>query len=586
LESILKLYGIGKNQAKSDRRELLVDKDVLINMSSKNSSQNPNSERKSSTAGSQAESKRQTSGAKSNTCKNNSPGIELLAKLPPECSTNDQVFGPFWNSFCQEWSRKLPLHTTIASGGSDSTYSNPFVKQTERKYDASWMKIFPHKNGSRVTSSQLLPHLLLEHMDKENMAKQEKTTSLRQKDLEDTKCDIIVIQVPGPIKKIFKTWMNFSRNIYNWSLSELRKPRDKKLSKTGLRNDAKKYFLDQYKGLNMPCTSLEYAVFEAHKNWTQFGKKCKFKKSHQLKQEISLDTRNLIKNGQIYPTNVKSQLVKAGYSQREAKKMTDEFVIKKSITSEQISKLIWDKQSGKMSLAIPKPVKFRKRTTRKNCLASVDPGVSPFATYYSLGSWGMIGEKWYQKAKGYLKKSDELLKKEKESARHWQKARLRKAAARCRLKVQNIVKNLHYQGANFLTKSFQYILLPKMNTKNMVSTEKRNISRHVARAIMTSSQYRFRQILIRKAKENSSTVILCKEHYTSKTCSNCGSLKNDLGSKKVYECDNCGITLHRDYNGARNILIRNLTLDRERSNGISLSDGSFPSDVSTSGGMQ
>ena len=49
---------------------------------------------------------------------------------------------------------------------------------------------------------------------------------------------------------------------------------------------------------------------------------------------------------------------------------------------------------------------------------------------------------------------------------------------------------------------------------------------------------------------------LVNEYYTSKMCSNCGNIKEDLGSSKIYKCDKCGIKIGRDINGGRGIMIR------------------------------
>ena len=49
------------------------------------------------------------------------------------------------------------------------------------------------------------------------------------------------------------------------------------------------------------------------------------------------------------------------------------------------------------------------------------------------------------------------------------------------------------------------------------------------------------------------------ESYTSKTCGSCGFIKENLGGNKVYKCDSCGLEIGRDHNGARNILLKNMT---------------------------
>jgi len=44
------------------------------------------------------------------------------------------------------------------------------------------------------------------------------------------------------------------------------------------------------------------------------------------------------------------------------------------------------------------------------------------------------------------------------------------------------------------------------------------------------------------------------EAYTSKTCSCCGTVKHDLKVKdRVYNCNNCELSISRDKNGAINI---------------------------------
>lgn len=50
-----------------------------------------------------------------------------------------------------------------------------------------------------------------------------------------------------------------------------------------------------------------------------------------------------------------------------------------------------------------------------------------------------------------------------------------------------------------------------------------------------------------------------KEDYTSKTCGNCGYIKNNLGANKIFECDKCKKIFDRDINGARNIYLKYLT---------------------------
>lgn len=52
---------------------------------------------------------------------------------------------------------------------------------------------------------------------------------------------------------------------------------------------------------------------------------------------------------------------------------------------------------------------------------------------------------------------------------------------------------------------------------------------------------------------------LLEPQYTSKTCSQCGAIKDNLTLKdRVYICDNFGYEIHRDINASVNILERGL----------------------------
>jgi putative transposase len=50
-------------------------------------------------------------------------------------------------------------------------------------------------------------------------------------------------------------------------------------------------------------------------------------------------------------------------------------------------------------------------------------------------------------------------------------------------------------------------------------------------------------------------VVEVTEEYTSKTCTKCGRINQKLGGSKVFRCG-CGMVLDRDFNGARNILLK------------------------------
>ena len=134
---------------------------------------------------------------------------------------------------------------------------------------------------------------------------------------------------------------------------------------------------------------------------------------------------------------------------------------------------------------------------------------------------------------------------------------------RIRQKIRNLVDEVHKKLTKWLVSNYEMILLPQFETSQMVTRAKRRIGSKTARQMLTWSHYRFQQRLLNKTREyRGSQVIVCDEAYTSKTCGHCGKLHEKLGGNKTFKCPYCDIRMDRDMNGARNILLRYLTLNR------------------------
>ncbi|CAG8439319.1 5949_t:CDS:2 [Scutellospora calospora] len=71
--------------------------------------------------------------------------------------------------------------------------------------------------------------------------------------------------------------------------------------------------------------------------------------------------------------------------------------------------------------------------------------------------------------------------------------------------------------------------------------------------------YFIRTIILHKSREYMTDIVECTEEYTSKTCGVCRIINDKLGSSKVFKCKDCGYVYDRDFNGARNILLKYLT---------------------------
>jgi putative transposase len=145
--------------------------------------------------------------------------------------------------------------------------------------------------------------------------------------------------------------------------------------------------------------------------------------------------------------------------------------------------------------------------------------------------------------------------------------KLRKVMLRIHKKIRCIVDECHRKLAKWLCENYRVVLLPEFKTQGMTRRGQRRIHSKTARAMCTWSHYRFRQHLLHKAREHPwCHVILCSEEYTSKTCGCCGNIHDRLGGSKVFRCplSTCKVEVDRDFNGARNIFLRYLTILHER----------------------
>ena len=80
-------------------------------------------------------------------------------------------------------------------------------------------------------------------------------------------------------------------------------------------------------------------------------------------------------------------------------------------------------------------------------------------------------------------------------------------------------------------------------------------NKYLAKAIQQQGFYEIRRQLEYKCKFNGISLLIANRFYpSSKLCSCCGNKKNDLKLKdRIYKCDNCGITIDRDFNASINL---------------------------------
>lgn len=117
-------------------------------------------------------------------------------------------------------------------------------------------------------------------------------------------------------------------------------------------------------------------------------------------------------------------------------------------------------------------------------------------------------------------------------------------------RLANIRNNHIHQATTMIVKTKpSRIVVETLNIKGMMK------NRHLAKAIAEQCLYTFQTYLQYKCTQYGIEYVKADRFYpSSKTCSNCGSIKHDLKlSDRTYICPKCGFIGDRDFNASVNL---------------------------------
>ena len=153
--------------------------------------------------------------------------------------------------------------------------------------------------------------------------------------------------------------------------------------------------------------------------------------------------------------------------------------------------------------------------------------------------------RFYRQMLDNLAKAQRVLSRRTKGSARWHKQRI--AVAKLHEKVANQRKNFLHHKSKELAINYDAVAIEDLNMKGI--SQALNFGKSVA----DNGWGMFTTFLSYKLQEQGKKLVKIDKWYPStKTCSNCGNVKEIPLSERVYSCT-CGANLDRDMNAARNI---------------------------------
>jgi putative transposase len=173
----------------------------------------------------------------------------------------------------------------------------------------------------------------------------------------------------------------------------------------------------------------------------------------------------------------------------------------------------------------------------------IDLGLEAFGTL--ANGTRMENPRHYRKAEQALKKAHRRVSRRKKGSKRRKKAV--QLLARKHQKVRRQRTDFHHKTALALLRQYDTIYHEDLQTANMVRNHQ------LAKSITDAGWSAFLSILSNKAACAGRSVVAVPPAYTSQACSGCGAIVSKDLSVRWHECPDCGTSLHRDHNAAKNI---------------------------------
>lgn len=217
----------------------------------------------------------------------------------------------------------------------------------------------------------------------------------------------------------------------------------------------------------------------------------------------------------------------------------------KRVTSQVVHRMNVKLRGGRwyVTLLVEVPDNVRPNPSKRH--VGIDLGVKELAT---LSDGTVIhGLKPYKNAMRRLARNQRSLSRKTRGSGRYERQRER--VCRVNARVRGLRKNQLDQLTTEIAKRYSVVTIEDLSVAGMVRNH------NLARAISDEGFGMFRRMLEYKCRDYGTTLVVANRFLpSSKTCSKCGCVKEDLTlADRTYVCPDCGFTIDRDLNAALNL---------------------------------
>lgn len=150
---------------------------------------------------------------------------------------------------------------------------------------------------------------------------------------------------------------------------------------------------------------------------------------------------------------------------------------------------------------------------------------------------------------GRLKRAQRSLSRKAKGSNRRRKAGAR--VARLHARIADLRSDALDKATTMIARTYADVSIEDLNVAGMVGNHR------LARSVQDASFARFRrQLEYKTARTGARLHVVDRWYPSSKTCSNCGTVKAKLSlGERVYHCGECGLVIDRDLNAAINIQV-------------------------------